>query len=378
MVRKSCRCAPPWIALARLRLSRHLGFGAITGRSQGRNTKLTAEPKHLPYLDGWRGCAILGVLIGHFFFDFGIKTIAIFGVEFFFVLSGRLMADILFVRKMPLRTFFFRRFSRIYPALLVYVVIETITFRVLYNPSGLFAATLALTFLINYGIYFGHPVSWLNHIWSICVEEHGYFALGLLRAALKHSRLILSAILVIGIASLINKLTEPGFLGGGRQWYNFRTDASICLIFLSAAARMALRGLAAPSWVPVVALAVAVACRFLPIPVLSLGLSPLALMLAVNTIDSAPAPLLKVLASGPLRQMGFWSFSLYLWQQPGFTYRIEGVPLWIVLPPSIALGLLSYYLAERPARTWLNARDPFAAPSVAMANPAQPTQCAAE
>jgi peptidoglycan/LPS O-acetylase OafA/YrhL len=183
--------------------------------------------------------------------------------------------------------------------------------------------------------------------------------LGVLRAVLKQARLILIAVLVIGVASLINKLTEPVFLGGGRPWYNFRTDASICLIFLSVAARLVLRNQTSPAWVPVIALVTAAVCRFLPLPVFSLALSPLALMLAINTVDHAPAPLLKVLSWGPLRQMGFWSFSLYLWQQPGFTYRIAGVPLWLVVPPSILLGLASYYLVERPARSWLNAHDPF-------------------
>jgi peptidoglycan/LPS O-acetylase OafA/YrhL len=50
----------------------------------------------LSYLDGWRGLAIICVLAGHFLF---IKSFNLgpFGVELFFVLSGRLMADILFV-----------------------------------------------------------------------------------------------------------------------------------------------------------------------------------------------------------------------------------------------------------------------------------------
>jgi peptidoglycan/LPS O-acetylase OafA/YrhL len=334
--------------------------GTVAAQAFAGKTLLATRSEHLPYLDGWRGCAVLGVLIGHFFFDFGIKTLAIFGVELFFVLSGRLMADILFFRAMPLPTFFFRRFSRIYPAFLIYVIIETTIFRIVYDPSGLLAATLALTFIINYGIYFGHPIPWLNHIWSLCVEEHAYIALGMLRTALRRLDLVLAAIVVIGAVSLINKLTEPAFLGGGRPWYNFRTDASICLIFLSSAARIWLKEWTAPSWLPVAALIMAAVCRFLPIPILSLGLSPLALMLAINTLDTAPPALLRMLSARPLRQIGLWSFSLYLWQQPGFAYRIQGVSLWIVVPPSIALGLASYYLIEQPARRWLNARDPFA------------------
>ena len=49
-----------------------------------------------------------------------------FGVELFFVLSGRLMAEILFVQKMPL-DFFLRRFSRVYPALFVFVLAMGLT-----------------------------------------------------------------------------------------------------------------------------------------------------------------------------------------------------------------------------------------------------------
>ncbi|MBB6484382.1 acyltransferase family protein [Rhizobium lusitanum] len=65
---------------------------------------------HIPALDGWRGLAILIVLTGHFGGDTVLPGLASAGVDLFFVLSGRLMAEILFVRKIPLRLFFFRRF----------------------------------------------------------------------------------------------------------------------------------------------------------------------------------------------------------------------------------------------------------------------------
>jgi peptidoglycan/LPS O-acetylase OafA/YrhL len=50
----------------------------------------------LAYLDGWRGLSIALVLIGHFVPVPGIN-LGVLGVEFFFVLSGRLMAEILFI-----------------------------------------------------------------------------------------------------------------------------------------------------------------------------------------------------------------------------------------------------------------------------------------
>ena len=75
---------------------------------------------HLGYLDGWRGLAIALVLVDHFFgsrlFDMGEM-----GVDTFFVLSGMLMSNILFVKRSPLDLFYKRRISRIFPALLVYL-----------------------------------------------------------------------------------------------------------------------------------------------------------------------------------------------------------------------------------------------------------------
>ena len=59
------------------------------------------------YLDGVRAIAILGVLFAHFitpdFINLGRA-----GVELFFVLSGRLMAQILFLNKQELTMFYWR------------------------------------------------------------------------------------------------------------------------------------------------------------------------------------------------------------------------------------------------------------------------------
>jgi peptidoglycan/LPS O-acetylase OafA/YrhL len=82
--------------------------------------------RHVDYLDGWRGCSIALLLIGHFNLtplvagrDFNPAGLA---VECFFALSGRLMADILFVRRMPLVRFYVHRVSRIIPALWLFVL----------------------------------------------------------------------------------------------------------------------------------------------------------------------------------------------------------------------------------------------------------------
>ena len=76
----------------------------------------------IAYLDGWRGLAVLLVFVGHFITTWGVNYGRL-GVELFFVLSGRLMAEILFERELDLGKFYWRRFSRVFPALLVFATV---------------------------------------------------------------------------------------------------------------------------------------------------------------------------------------------------------------------------------------------------------------
>src|ERR1700722_3943799 len=77
--------------------------------------------ERIQYLDGWRGVSLICVLIGHFFLrNFNIAQL---GVELFFVLSGRLMAEILFIEGTALPKFYRRRFSRIFPAMTCFVLL---------------------------------------------------------------------------------------------------------------------------------------------------------------------------------------------------------------------------------------------------------------
>ena len=79
-----------------------------------------AKVQHVPVLDAWRGTALVLLFIGHFFPIYRWDCGAL-GVELFFVLSGFLMGKILFVRKTPLKTFYQRRISRIFPAAYVFL-----------------------------------------------------------------------------------------------------------------------------------------------------------------------------------------------------------------------------------------------------------------
>jgi hypothetical protein len=126
------------------------------------NTAMYAEPhanlpetKHVDYLDGWRGGAILLLLVGHFA---ALPTISghsfytgRLGVECFFVLSGRLMAEILFLRQIPIGIFYWRRISRIFPAL--WLFLGALTFATVLYPQidvTSLKALASVAFLVNY------------------------------------------------------------------------------------------------------------------------------------------------------------------------------------------------------------------------------------
>ncbi|WP_245464644.1 acyltransferase family protein [Mesorhizobium sp. M1E.F.Ca.ET.045.02.1.1] len=130
-----------------------------------------AARTRLAYLDGWRGLSIALVLIGHFFPVPGIN-LGVLGVEFFFVLSGRLMGEILFIERFPLKKFFKRRFSRIYPALLVFVATAMIGLAGTFIAFKWKAALTALTFTYNYAGILVNRAGALDLLRHILVARH--------------------------------------------------------------------------------------------------------------------------------------------------------------------------------------------------------------
>ena len=147
----------------------------------------TASPGYLPFIDGLRAVAVLGVICFHF--NLGGVTGGYVGVDVFFVLSGYLITNLIEVR---LRTrsfsfahFYERRARRILPALLVTGFLSALAALFLFVPHDLrqFSTSLwgAAFFYSNVLFeqatgYFAAPVSSipLLHTWSLAVEEQFY------------------------------------------------------------------------------------------------------------------------------------------------------------------------------------------------------------
>jgi peptidoglycan/LPS O-acetylase OafA/YrhL len=309
--------------------------------------------QHKPWLDGWRGIAILAVLLGHLVLVPWMKP-ARFGVELFFVLSGRLMAELLFVNRQPLGYFLKRRVARVWPALYVYVLIMAVVFS---GPGRYHVGTEqivgALTYTFNYVRIGGGPVLPLDHLWSLCVEEWAYlflalFALAARRWSLRASTLILAVALICAINGIIQ--TEMGGVYRDVYW---RTDVRIASIFVACSLFLILRERSVPSYLPIVAglLGTLFHTYFFP-DVVKYTVGTLLLATSVATIDSAPRFAISVLSSRPLTMMGLWSYSIYLWQQP-FTKVIRHSPLPLKLGLVMVAALTSFYFVERPARRYL-------------------------
>lgn len=315
--------------------------------------------KHLPYLDGWRGMAVLLVVAGHFGLDHAVsRNLSTLGVELFFALSGRLMAEILFVKKAPLASFFFRRFSRIYPAFFIYVIATTLLLQNSPLEHGPVAAALALTFTINYGMAFGHRVAVLDHIWSLCVEEHAYAMLAAVRALTVKYVTALVIILIIATLTLLNKILQLDALNGKQSDFAWRTDVALNSIFFGTAGWMLIRNRSYSSWLFLAAFLTAAILRLFTNSWVSTCAAPILIAIAVCTIDQAPAIIRRAFENHTVRWLGLISFSLYLWQQPFYKWYVNGGDLGTALAGTLLCAVASCYFVEIPARNFLNRIGP--------------------
>jgi peptidoglycan/LPS O-acetylase OafA/YrhL len=325
---------------------------------------IDAAPRVL-HLDGWRGLSILLVLVGHF-------TVAHrgghLGVELFFVLSGRLMAQILIEQKQPIGTFVWRRVVRVWPALWAYVLLVAVALAASSTfgdeRNALVGAAAALTFTTNY-VAAVVAIPYVDHGWSLAVEEHGYLLLALIAVlARRRVAVVIAVALATAALALVNGYHQVSVLGHDPYYTSLRTDvraSSLLLpfaLYLAAQEPRAQAVLRRLPGVPLIALAVG--CWFAamdPGP-LRFGIGTGALAIAAATIDHAPPPILRLLSARLLVWFGAISFSLYLWQQPFMLLHRAGAPWLLCLGAAIAMGAWSYYRVERPARARLRNYDP--------------------
>ncbi len=192
---------------------------------------------HQPALTGWRGVAILLVLLYHFVdarpVDWSHKLLFRFvtagwtGVDLFFVLSGFLITGILCdTRKAPFyyRAFYMRRLLRIQPIYLLWMSCLLL----LLSQTWIFGESISgRQIAAIYGMFVNWSLLWFPHqevtgmAWSLSVEEHFYILWPFLVRRCSHRHLAAILLLIVFAAGFIRTLAV--FWSAPQAFIDFNT-----------------------------------------------------------------------------------------------------------------------------------------------------------
>ena len=327
----------------------------------------------IPSLDGLRAVSILLVVIGHaispqqtpeLYKLFG--HLGNYGVRIFFLISGFLITTLLLKEaqktgRISLKNFYIRRSLRIFPAFLLYAgviaVLSAVGWVVLY-PGDLLHA---LTYTMNYHM----KRSWyLNHLWSLSVEEQFYLlwpAVMLLSGTRRALRICGWVILAVPLIRCVMAFGFDASYTALMRHFQAIADALAtgCLLagsynWLSSQANYV--RLCGKAWFPLLGGGILgfAGALFL--------IHPLAFYLPGQSLANLGGVLLldhsirypgswwgKLMNWRPLGLIGMWSYSIYLWQELFLDHEPTG--LGIPLPWNVILtfgvSILSYYFVEQ-------------------------------
>ncbi len=299
------------------------------------------------------------------------------GVDVFFVLSGFLITAILqgeWARNGTIRLgrFYGRRFIRLMPPLLFVLLVYT-AFASWFWPAYPQAAhqrdaLLAGLYLSDYTVSFWGLPKYLNHSWSLAVEEHFYLLWPLVLPLILRCKNPARVTLLLYAVAAIWRLGNFIWLDWGNVYYRFDTRVAGILIGAWLAIRDVQEGKDAwprvPPWLlwfAIILLGLVfglmqwnhLEARILASPLVEL----ISLVLIVAVVQQGNAPEswpLRLAASPPVVWIGKLSYGIYLWHFPIALITRNTLPyfqaLTLTLVASIALSWLSWHTVERAAR----------------------------
>ena len=316
-------------------------------------------------LDQWRGLALILVLISHgFYFTDRVNGIGRVGVNLFFFISGILVFRSLSRTRAATagersRSFWWRRFRRLYPAMITYTLaMMPVAWLLQHQPnlppgSDFISYLKAVPVTLVYGVnYFETPMS-LGHLWSLACEMQFYLlapVIYLLGGKTDRHRHLVFGFLLVVLLGL--GLAQP-FIGKWKYHFEFAVwpmMLGFCCeykrgCFLRISNRLVTRIL----WFSVLICGASLCIMFFEVEMKLLVVATGALLLApclMAYLFGRPVP---GAAGRWMKWMGERTYSIYLWQQP-FTL-CNFLPN--VLHPagalvSVAVGGVWYHFFERP------------------------------
>lgn len=323
--------------------------------------------KHIPYLDGWRGIAVACVFFGHFVSSPKYWWVGAFGVQLFFVLSGYLMSDILFIKKVALADFFASRAIRVLSTFLLFIgalLLYAALFQpVPYMPSG----EEVLSTITFTRTYFPSDLALDNknwpiaHLWSLNVKEHSYVFLALLALVTRQAnRRWLTTALLLGATALAWFISYKYFASPpkGPNLFFIRSECASLGLLASATLRYTRNTFPSqvyarvPGVFPLLCIAIAFVCvSTYQYRGYHVTVAPLLLACAINFLDRVPEFVRHALSTRALCWLGTCCFSLYLWQQPLHVLRMDyGMNPYLMFAVAVGIGMTSFYLFEDPIR----------------------------
>ena len=331
-------------------------------------------------LDGWRGVAILLVIVSHAATPTRFEhrmwaSLGSFGVDIFFVISGYIITLRFIEEKKTssstnLRVFYQRRAFRILPVVLFYLFTLCALSLFLdlrdFHRSEILGSLL---FFRNYQ-YAADPVgTYTIQFWSLSIEEHFYLLWPAIFSWLGNKRAFWFA--MVGAVScaiwrIYYSTHADGWLGrmfpggGGRLW---RTDTRFDGLMLGCAAAILItqprirefvwRNF--PKEAPLVLAILLEINLFRTNAMPSLSTNALIALLLVSTTSVDEGLAHRFLKSRPLVWLGTISYSVYVWQQLFFFPPLGPNPplgVLVTFPINIIsimiVSTLSFYLIERP------------------------------
>jgi peptidoglycan/LPS O-acetylase OafA/YrhL len=199
--------------------------------------------KHVyyPSLDGLRTIAVGIVLCAHggvpYFRSGGT------GVDVFFVLSGFLITTILITEHgrtgaIDFRNFYARRFLRLAPALILTCGVVAAGMRVCENRFPGTEIGLSLSYTANWAIaFYNYHLTWLNHCWSLSIEEQFYLIWPLIIVSLERSvrptRTKILLLIAGAVLIAVYRATKVGVYTDNR--INFGLDTRMDTLMVGAA-----------------------------------------------------------------------------------------------------------------------------------------------